>query len=48
MCTNAVEFTATIIESIDTSKLASSVKFDWITETMKSCLNDKFLMFSSW
>ena len=45
---NAIESTASVIESIDTSRLASSTKFDWITETLKSRPDDKFLMFSSW
>ena len=45
---NAAESTAVVIKSIDTSKLASSAKFDRITETRKSCSDDKFLMFSSW
>ena len=45
---NVAESTAFIIESINTSKLESSAKFDWITETLKSCPDDKFLMFSSW
>ena len=45
---NAIESTAIVIESIGTSKLASSTKLDWITETLKSHPDDKFLMFSSW